>query len=158
MSDRFKYMDRNPIDRIDNAIDAIHAVNWMLYHTLSQGDEVSMIANGIHRLLELQCWELDQSLTEICEKNEASKTVIGSMLAPSTQRKIEEAEAEEEAEEAVVGDIRRTMILDSIAKGATAADVAKAMGLNRSAVDRVAAQLKGGASKSDVKSGKEDAA
>lgn len=72
MQNRFD-IGHGPMDRLDQAIDALDAFNWMLYVTLDQGDPENHHASGIHNLLTMQCRELDEARKGIWFKFDKEK-------------------------------------------------------------------------------------
>jgi DNA-binding MarR family transcriptional regulator len=114
----------NDADRFQRTIDAIHAMNWLVYMALDQKDELSFIAGGVHVIFEDQC----SNLNEICEH-------YSELLA---------AEKKNSAHSQTVKSMRADFIEQKNLEGVDPAAIAQSLNLKRSTVERVIQQLQAG--------------
>lgn len=114
----------NHADRFQRTIDAITAMNWLVYQTLDQNDGMSFIAGGIHVIFEDQC----SHLNDICEHY--------SELVKDAKKNSEHSRT--------VKSMRAGFIAEKSLEGVDPAAIAQSLNLKRATVERVIRQLQAG--------------
>ncbi|MCF1741261.1 hypothetical protein [Paradevosia shaoguanensis] len=158
----------NPLERLNDTIEAIHALTWMLHNTIRTGDDFADCASGIHTILTQQERALEGVYNDLHVSQAASAATPAKALRvvePIGINSVRVTEPDgrmfittpelagvastdtpviwEEDATATATELRNRFIAEKVKEGVDVKDIAQAVNLRRAAVERIARQLQG---------------
>lgn len=130
-------------EKIEASISAIRAFNDLMTAAVLQGDDMSLLASGMYRLLDTQVKILADASGEVRDAYNALEKGHVEFSADSAPN------ADAAGNQADPRNLRAAFIHEKVGEGYNAGEIANALNLKRSTVEKVIAKLLGGREKPD---------